>query len=99
MRKSREVPITLLAALAAILSSTAGCSQDESRNCVDSQGRILPDSYCGSSSGIVGGPHYVYGGSSGGHVGDTVVGGSTESHGVGFGGFGEHGGFGGEGGE
>ena len=88
MRKSREVPLTLLAALA--LSVTA--CRDEPQNCVDAQNRLLPDAACqtGSSSS---GAHYIYGGSSGGHVGDAVVGGSVTRGGFGgFGGGGDAGG-------
>ena len=82
MRRSREVPLTLLASLA--LSFTA-CEQ---RDCVDAQGRKLPDSAChtGSSgagaAGVVG-AHYIYGGRSGGHIGDTVIGGSVSRGGFG----------------
>jgi len=96
MRKSREVPLTLLAVLALFVT---GCRETpESRNCVDAQGRIVPDTACEAhSSGMS--YHYIYGGSSGGRVGDAVVGGSTSpsnSSGISRGGFG-HGG-GGEGG-
>jgi hypothetical protein len=66
--------------------------RDERRNCVDAQDHLLPSSSCQASAP---GAHYLYGGSSGGHVGDSVVGGSSVSRG-GFGGFG---GFGGDGGE
>lgn len=102
MRKSQAVPLTLLAALAAF---TTGCRDtQETRNCVDTQGRIVPDTNCsnpGSSGGS--GFRYIYGGASGGRVGDAVVGGSTtpSESGVSRGGFGGHGGEGGggEGGE
>ncbi|MGA2349493.1 MAG: hypothetical protein ABSF70_03590 [Terracidiphilus sp.] len=88
MRKSREVKLTLLAAIA--LSMTA--CRDQRQDCVDAQGRLLPDSAC--QTGVYG-SHYVYGGSSGGHVGDAVVGGSITRGG--FGGIGgEDGGAGGE---
>jgi hypothetical protein len=102
MRKSSAVPLTLLAALAAFAT---GCRDTpESRSCVDAQGRIVPDSNCstGSHGGSGGmgflGYHYLYGGASGGRVGDQVVGGrSTPSEsGVSRGGFGGEGG--GEGG-
>jgi hypothetical protein len=86
MRKSREVPLTLLAAAAL---ASVGC-HDQPRHCVDAQNRLQPDSVCEARPGT--GFHYVYGGASGGHYGDTVVG-SSVSRG-GFGGF-----FGGEGGE
>ncbi len=96
MRKSREVPITLLAVLAMFVT---GCRETpESRNCVDAQGRIVPEPNCQASSPGMS-YHYIYGGSSGGNVGDSVVGGSTSSSresGVSRGGFGHAGG--GEGG-
>jgi hypothetical protein len=85
MRKSPEVKLTLLAALA--LSVTA--CRSEHRDCVDAQGHLQPDSAC--QSGSTGGYHYIYGGSSGGHVGDYVLGGSTTPRG-GFGGIGGDGG-------
>ena len=86
MRRSREVNLTVLAALAL---SITGC-RTEHRDCIDSQGRKEPDSYCDATHG--GGIyHYVYGGSSGGHFGDSVMGGSATPRG----GFGGTGGFGG----
>ena len=88
MRKSSEVQLILLAAVA--LSVTA--CREERQNCVDAQNRLLPDSSCQSSAP---GAHYVYGGSSGGHVGDTVVGSSSVPRG-GFGGTGGGDGGGGE---
>ena len=86
MGKSEAVPLTLLAAVSALLT---GC-QNQPRHCVDAQGRIVTDSNCSPGTA---GFHYVYGGSSGGHIGDTVVGGSVSR-----GGFGWHGN-GGAGGE
>jgi hypothetical protein len=82
MRKSRAVPLTLLATAA--LAAAAGCNDHprEVRNCVDAQNHIVPDSRCdashssGGSGG--GGFHYVYNGASGGSIGDTVEGGSRE---------------------
>ena len=59
-----------------------GC-RDQNRECVDAQGRKLPDTSCAVGSP---GAHYMYGGSSGGHVGDAVIGGSVTRGG--FGGFG-----------
>ncbi len=97
MRKSSAVPLTLLAALAAFAT---GCHDTpESRNCVDPQGRIVPDANCsthGGSGGI--GYHYLYGGRSGGRIGDAVEGGSStpSESGVSRGGFGHGGGEGGE---
>ena len=98
MRKSKEVPLTILAALSVALTSCH--STPETRNCVDAQGRVVPDSKCDDYSSTS--PyHYIYNGSSGGHVGDTVFGGSRYSSGssesgVSRGGFGHAGG--GEGG-
>jgi hypothetical protein len=97
MRKSRDVPLTLLAALA--LFATGCHDAPESRNCVDAQGRIVPDTNCQTlAHGAT--YHYIYGGASGGHIGDAVVGGSAtpSESGVSRGGFG-HGGESGEGGE
>jgi hypothetical protein len=91
MRKSREVPLTLLAvaALASVGSiATTGC-HDEPRHCVDALNHLQPDSVCAARPGT--GYHYVYGGASGGHYGDTVVGSSVSR-----GGFGGGGGEGGE---
>jgi hypothetical protein len=82
MRKSRAVPLTLLATAAL---AAAGCNDHprEVRNCVDAENHIVPDSRCDpspSSRGAGGGGfHYVYGGASGGTVGDTVEEGSSES--------------------
>jgi len=90
MRRSREVHLTLLAAIA--LSMTA--CEEKTPHCVDSQNRLLPDSNCQTTSPVTTGAHYVYGGSSGGHFGDTVVG-SSVSRG-GFGGIGGSGDGGGE---
>ena len=93
MRKSREVPLTLLAALAAF--SLTGC-RPQHRDCVDSVGRKLTDGVCEldqRDSHYVPGAHYIYGGSSGGHLGDTVIGGSVSRGGFGsIGGSGSHGG-------
>ena len=80
MRKSREIQLTLLAVAA--LSMTA--CRDERRDCVDATGHLLPSTSCQTGTP---GEHYWYGGSSGGHVGDSVVGGSSVSRG-GFGGIG-----------
>ncbi len=91
MRKSKEVKLTLLAAMAL----TMVACRDERRDCVDAQGRIIPNTTCDAGSS---GAHYVYGGSSGGHIGDAVVGGSSTPRG-GFGGIGGGGDAAGHGGE
>jgi len=82
MRKSGAVPLTLLATAA--LATVPGCNEHhrEVRNCVDAENHIVGDSRCnpspspGGSGG--GGYHYVYGGASGGSIGDTVEAGSRE---------------------
>jgi hypothetical protein len=80
MRRSPEIHLTVLVVMA--LSVTA--CRNERRDCVDSTGHLLPDSRCQAGST---GARYWYGGSSGGHIGDNVVGGSSVSRG-GFGGTG-----------
>jgi hypothetical protein len=80
-RKSKAVPLTILTAIA--LATTAACNnrRKEVRDCVDAQNHIVPDGRCqspgGSGGGGAGAYHYVYGGASGGNVGDTVSGGSS----------------------
>jgi hypothetical protein len=88
MSRSREIPtcILLLAASAAL----AGCNNTpEHRDCLDDQNHKQPDSYCNTSTHT--GAHFIYGGSSGGRYGDTVVGGHAAS-GISRGGFGHAGG-------
>lgn len=63
-----------------------GCRSGR-RDCIDAQNHKLADQACQARPGGMGyvpGAHYWYGGSSGGHVGDTVVGGGSVSRG-GFG--------------
>ncbi|PSH05747.1 MAG: hypothetical protein CXZ00_00985 [Acidobacteria bacterium] len=83
MKKTRHITLGLLAGMA--LAFTSGCNRHaERRNCVDEAGRITEDQNCKMveerrRSGYTGGLryyHYLYGGSSGGHVGDVVVGGN-----------------------
>ena len=83
MRRSQEVSLTILAVVALSLT---GC-RDEHSDCVDPQNRKLPDANCQAGSP---GAHFIYGGSSGGNIGDAVVGGSVTRGG--FGGFGGSGG-------
>jgi hypothetical protein len=84
MRKSQAVPLVLLAAAA--IGTSPGCDDRprEVRNCVDDQNHIVSDQKCdhpgfygGYYGGGSGGFRYVYGGASGGSMGDTVVGGSA----------------------
>jgi hypothetical protein len=81
MRKSRTVPLTLLTATA--LATTTGCDNRPRviRNCVDAQNQIVTDDRCDHPAFYPGGGvayHYLYGGRSGGRMGDTVEGGSSE---------------------
>ena len=94
MRRSREIQLTLRASLA--LTTLTAC-RDEPQHCVDAQNRLLPDSSCQLSNRPVG-AHFVYGGSSGGRVGDTVVGSSVSRGGFGGSAEGGEGSSGGEGG-
>ena len=78
MRKSRAVPLTLLAAGALALQTSCD-HPTQVRNCVDTENHIVPDNSCahgGSGGGL--GYHYIFGGASGGRNGDSVVGGSLE---------------------
>lgn len=75
MKKSAQVPAALVFAVSATLISF-GCGADvvEVRRCVDQNGFVLPDTYCGPYGGGYGGysnyggyriygrPSYVYGG-------------------------------------
>jgi hypothetical protein len=64
MKKSKAVPATLVASLAAVIISGCG-NQRQVRRCVDNQGNILPDIQCNSTTTYRSGfyPHWVYGGS------------------------------------
>jgi hypothetical protein len=84
MRKTHHITLGLLAGMA--LAFTSGCNrQAQRRDCVDMYGRITNDQNCQLAEeqrrtgygGSVSNYHYWYGGSSGGHVGDVVVNGSS----------------------
>jgi uncharacterized protein YgiB involved in biofilm formation len=76
MRKSSSVTLTLLAAAAALV--TSGCTKTELSNCVDENNHIVDDYHCQShNGGNVAYYHWLYHGSSGGHLGDTVFGGAV----------------------
>ena len=73
MKRSAQVPAALVIALASL--SVAGCRSNRTvRECVDSMGRIVPDSQCISGAN---GAHWVtrtvqsggYGSTSGGYYG------------------------------
>ena len=67
MKKSKNVPATLVVAVAALTLAGCGHNNTEVRRCIDASGRVLPDSMCGGtgySSGYgYGLNHWVYGGS------------------------------------
>lgn len=86
MKKSSSITLGLLAAAA--LMATTGCSRrTEVRDCVDKDQRIVEPALCQQQEenrqrgGYVGGGFYPYlwhyGGSSGGQMGDAVIGGSS----------------------
>jgi hypothetical protein len=74
MKKSKFVPATFVATIAAV--ALTGCG--ERRDCVDVNGNVLPDSACtsGSYAGHIY-PHWIYGGSM---SNGRVTGGSTTPH-------------------
>lgn len=112
MKRSSHVTLGLLAAAA--VAFTTGCRHTpERRDCVDEQNRIAGEQNCvlaeqNRSHGYAGyiPYHYMYGGSTGGHIGDAVINGnpapgmSSGSHsgGTSRGGFGSFFGGGGSGG-
>lgn len=83
MKKSSSITLGLLAAVA--MAVTTGCRRTEVRDCVDQNNRIVDEKFCkgqqpqqqqstSHGGGFV--PYYwMYGGSSGGRIGDTVIGG------------------------
>ncbi len=116
MKRTQHITLGLLAGMA--LAFTTGCNrQAERRDCVDAANRLANDQACQDADqqrrrgGYIG-PyyHYLYGGSSGGRIGDTVVNGNPSPGmgrsggifgGISRGGFGStaSGGHGGSGGE
>ena len=84
MRRSNAVALALLA-VATLSATSTGCEDHPTqiRNCVDDNRHIAPDDRCDNEpfTGSVimpGSYYYLYGGASGGHLGDTVVGGSWQ---------------------
>jgi len=89
MKKSKSVPLTILASVAALAMS--GCSRKtELQRCVDQQQRIVDDRLCDQQQSLQQQPnrtpyyprayypyHWWYGGSSGGRFGDSIVGGAA----------------------
>ena len=83
MKKTQNITLGLLTGMA--LAFTSGCSRRvERRDCVDEAGRIANDQNCQAveekrRSGYTGSLpyyHYLYGGSSGGNIGDQVFNGN-----------------------
>lgn len=75
MRKSVQVPLRLLSALAEFLRGPV--EVNESRHCVDENGRRVPDSYCENSAlGVT--YHWIYGGVGNPQIGEKVEGGNRE---------------------
>jgi hypothetical protein len=82
----RRLDAILFAVLALpALSAAIGCEDypTQIRYCIDDQKHIVPDERCDNEpfTGSVilpGSYHYIYGGATGGHLGDTVVGGSWQ---------------------
>ncbi len=74
MKRSKVIVAPLIITTAALV--LGGCSRSyQTRRCVDASGQLMSDSYCERTgyvptSGYVGYPHWIYGGSSymnGGH--------------------------------
>jgi hypothetical protein len=83
MRRTQHITLGLLASMA--LAFTSGCNRrPERRDCVDETGSIVSDQNCQMveqqrRSGYMGHLpyyHYLYGGSSGGSIGDRVFNGN-----------------------
>jgi hypothetical protein len=83
MKRTQHITLGLLAGMA--LAFTSGCNRrPERRDCVDESGRITGEQNCQMAderrrSGYIGPMpyyHYLYGGSTGGHMGDAVVNGN-----------------------
>jgi len=83
MKRTQHITLGLLAGMA--LAFTSGCNRKpERRDCVDETGRITGEQNCQlveerRRSGYMGPMpyyHYLYGGSTGGHMGDMVVNGN-----------------------
>ena len=78
MKRSSQVTLGFLATAA--LAFTSGCRNNERRDCVDEQNRIVGEQNCsladqqrrGGYAGYI--PYrYLYGGRTGGHFGDSVL--------------------------
>ncbi|MDR3763480.1 MAG: hypothetical protein P4M01_05230 [Acidobacteriota bacterium] len=106
MKRSQSITLGLLTGMA--LAFTSGCrSTPQHRDCVDANNHVINNKDCEDADdlrrrgygGGFSGYHWLYGGSSGGHMGDSVFGGSATPSGGASGFFGgiSRGGFGGTG--
>ncbi|MGA2962862.1 MAG: hypothetical protein ABSD96_14385 [Candidatus Korobacteraceae bacterium] len=102
MRKSSQITLGLVASLA--MAFTSGCRRTQAQNCVGADNRIVSDQFCDQADQQRrNNPNsfypyrWLFGGSSGGNLGDNVYGGSASplpgatairSNGVTSGGFG-----------
>jgi hypothetical protein len=80
MRRTKEIRLTLVTAFGMTFTSACNSPYREVRNCVDAQGMIVRDQFCDQPESSYAWSyhyHFIYGGSSGGHFGDTVFGGSS----------------------
>jgi hypothetical protein len=85
MKRSATVQMTLVVSMALV-----GCG-GSNRNCVDANGRPVPDTFC-TSPPVRGGYHWFYMGTHGGvSSGARSVGSAPSSQGVSRGGFGSTG--------
>jgi hypothetical protein len=102
LRKSSQITLGLVASVA--MAFTTGCRRTQAQNCVGADNRIVGDQFCDdadqqrkNNTRSYYPYRWLFGGSSGGHIGDSVLGGSTSawpgtttvrSNGVRSGGFG-----------
>lgn len=84
MKKSSQITLGLVATAALAFSTSCHRKPTEAQNCVGADNRIAADSWCEdaerqrrSNPGYFSPYFWRYGGSSGGHIGDTLMGGSA----------------------
>ena len=83
MKKSSQITLGLVAATA--MAFTSAChKKTQTQTCIDAENHIVADSWCEdaektrrSNPGAFFPYVWIYGGSSGGRIGDTVLGGSA----------------------
>jgi len=84
MKKSSQITLGLVAAAAMAFTSACHKKPTQTQSCVDAENHIVADSWCEeaeqkrrTSPGAFFPYVWIYGGSSGGRMGDTVFGGSA----------------------